>query len=70
MIVIMKNWFEEVSEEGGWVVILNMPQQSQYDFVRARLTNYIELIDFPQWRTMKPEFVFQYIDNIMIRRLD
>ena len=65
-----ENWAEELSDDGGWVAILNMPEQSQYDFRRARLTNYIELIDFPQWRTMKPEFVFQAIDNMMLRRLD
>ncbi|MEP6676491.1 MAG: hypothetical protein ABJA78_15120 [Ferruginibacter sp.] len=64
-----ENWQEEVADEGGWIVVLNMPQQSQYDFKKARLTNFIELIDFPQWRTMKPEFVFQYIDNLMIKRL-
>jgi hypothetical protein len=65
-----ENWREELEEEGGWVVIANMPEQSQYDFKRARLTNYIRLLDFPQWRTHKPELVFQQIDNAMMRLLD
>ncbi len=65
-----ENWQEELSDEGGWVVILNMPHQSQYDFKRARLTNYIHLFEFAQWRTMKPEFVFQEIDNQVLRKLD
>jgi hypothetical protein len=65
-----ENWREEVSEDGGWVTILNMPQQSQYDFKRARLTNYIQLMDFEQWRTLKPELVFQQVDNSMMRLLD
>jgi hypothetical protein len=65
-----ENWREEVAEEGGWVVILNMPQQSQYDFKRARLTNYVQLMDFEQWRTLKPELVFQQVDNTVMRLLD
>jgi len=65
-----ENWWEEVSEVGGWITILNMPEQSQYDFKRARLTNYVQLMELVQWRTMKPELVFQYVDNNMIKLLD
>ena len=64
-----EEWREQLEEEGGWVVILNMPEQSQYDFKKARLTNYIGLMDFPQWRTLKPEIVFQQVDNWMLRQL-
>lgn len=65
-----EEWRDQLSDDGGWVVILNMPTQSQYDFKKARLTRYIELIDYPQWRTLKPELLFQQIDNTMLRRLD
>ncbi len=65
-----EEWREQVVEDGGWVVLLNFPIASQYDFKKSRLTNYISLIDFPQWRTLKPEMVFQQIDNQMIRLLD
>jgi hypothetical protein len=65
-----EEWNEQVADDGGWVVVVNMPQQSQYDFKRTRLTNYVPLIDLPQWRTMKPELVFQYIDNWMIKYLE
>jgi hypothetical protein len=64
-----EEWREQVEDEGGWVAILDMPQQSQYDFKRSRLTNYITLIDMPQWRTMKPELVFHQVDNIILRQL-
>jgi len=64
-----EEWREQVEESGGWIVIIDMPSQSQYDFRQARLTNYIELVDFPQWRTLKPEFVFQQMDDMMIRRI-
>jgi len=65
-----EEWREQLEDSGGWVVILDMPPQSQYDFKQARLTNYIELLDFPQWRTLKPEIIFQQIDNLMIRRIE
>ena len=30
-------WFEEVTDEDGWIVVLNMPEQTQYDFKRSCL---------------------------------
>lgn len=64
-----EEWKEQIEEEGGWVVVINMPDQSQYDFKRARLTNYVALMDFPQWRTLKPEVVYQQVDNWILRQL-
>ncbi|MFZ4058281.1 MAG: hypothetical protein ACOYKE_09065 [Ferruginibacter sp.] len=65
-----EEWYEQIEEDGGWVVIVGMPEQSQYDFKKARLTNYVPLIDFANWRTLKPELVFQQIDNWMIKQLN
>ncbi|GAC1381709.1 MAG: hypothetical protein NVSMB45_06980 [Ginsengibacter sp.] len=64
-----EEWFNDVTEDGGWIVCVDMPEQTQYDFRKARLTNYIELIDYPQWRTQKPDLLFTQIDNIFLRRL-
>ncbi len=64
-----EEWNEQVADEGGWVVVLELPEQSKYDFKRSRLTNYVGLLDLPQWRTMKPELLFQQIDNWMLRQL-
>ena len=65
-----EEWKEQVQDEGGWVVIINMPAQSQYDFNKARLTNYISLMEFQQWRTLKPDVVFQQVDNWIIKLLN
>jgi hypothetical protein len=64
-----EDWREQLEDVGGWVVVLNMPSQSQYDFVQARLNNYVWLMDFPQWRTLKPEIIFQQVDDKMNRYL-
>lgn len=65
-----EEWKEQLEDDHGWVVVINMPEQSKYDFIRARLTNYVELLELPQWRTLKPEVIYQLIDNEMIKRLD
>ena len=65
-----EEWFEDIEEKNGWIISLNMPEATQHDFLKARLNHYIHLMDYFQWRTMKPELLFQRLDNIMLRRLD
>ncbi|HTS45926.1 MAG TPA: hypothetical protein VMH01_16110 [Puia sp.] len=63
-------WYEEVRERGGWIVCLDMPEQTQYDFKRARLDRYIELIELDSWRVYKPFHLFKKIDQQVMSRLD
>lgn len=65
-----EDWWERVADDGGWLIMINMPLQSQHDFKKSRLDNYVALLEVPQWRTMKPDFLFQLVDNWMVRRLD
>jgi hypothetical protein len=65
-----EEWAEDVGEEGGWVVALNMPVQTQHDFLKSRLERYVGLIELPGWRTTRPQHLFNAIDNLVIRRLD
>ena len=65
-----EEWFEDVEEKGGWIVFMNMPEATQHDFINSRLNNYVELINFVQWRTLKPELLFNQLDNLLLRRLE
>ena len=65
-----EEWFEDIGEANGWIISLNMPEATQHDFLKARINHYINLMDYTQWRTLKPELLFQRLDNIMLRRLD
>ena len=65
-----EEWYEDVSDKGGWIICLNMPEQTQDDFRKARLHHYIELINLPQWRTLKPDLLFTQLDNILMKRLN
>lgn len=64
-----EEWREQLEDDNGWVVILNMPEQSKYDFKRARLTHYVELVEMEQWRTLKPELIYQTIQQFINMRL-
>ena len=65
-----EEWVEDIQETGGWVVMLNFPPQSQYDFIKTHIDRYIELMDYPVWRTVQPQHLFAAIDNILLRRLN
>jgi len=64
-----EEWYDDVSEENGWIIALNMPEQTQYDFRRAKLNQYIELLDLPDWRIYKPIHLFRKIDDQLAARL-
>ncbi|MBA2499151.1 MAG: hypothetical protein H0V30_05440 [Chitinophagaceae bacterium] len=64
-----EEWYEEVSEENGWIVSINMPEQTQYDFKLAKLNYYIELMQIENWRIYKPFHLFKKIDNELQSRL-
>jgi len=63
-------WFEEVTDEYGWIVAVNMPEATQHDFKRKKLNYYIELMDIPNWRVFKPEHLFTKINDEISKRLE
>jgi len=64
-----KELYEETMDENGWVVCLDMPEQSQYDFRKAHLDTYVQLIELENWRTYKPFHLFKKIDGEQKARL-
>lgn len=62
-----EEWWDDIKDEGGWIVALNMPSQTQYDFQHSRIDKFIRMIDIPAWRTFQPVHLFQAIDNRMLR---
>ncbi|SJZ49843.1 hypothetical protein [Sediminibacterium ginsengisoli] len=65
-----QEWYEEVSDENGWVIALNMSEAAQHDFRKKKLNYYIELMEIPEWRTYKPYHLFKKIDDELMKRLD
>jgi hypothetical protein len=65
-----EEWSEEIQDSHGWIACLNMPEQTQYDFRKAKLDRIIELMDLPDWRVYKPFHLFKKIDNELTLRLN
>lgn len=61
--------YDELSEEEGWAVLINLQQGAQHDFLQRKLNRYIELMEIEPWRTYKPEHFFQLIDKKINNRL-
>lgn len=64
-----EDWFENVADESGWIVCLNMPQSSQHDFRKLKLNYYVELQERTDWRKYTPENLFKLIDDEQKKRL-
>jgi hypothetical protein len=64
-----EEWYEELREQNGWAVCIKMPGQTQYDFHRARLDQYIDLMDQPDWRIYKPFHLFRMVEAFEAKRL-
>jgi hypothetical protein len=62
-------WYDEVSEENGWIVSLNMPEATQYDFRKKKLNCYVELMELENWRVYKPYHLFKKIDDELMKRI-
>jgi hypothetical protein len=65
-----EEWYEDIKDEGGWIVGINFLFQALDDFKKARITHYVSFMDIENWRTLKPEHFFQQVDNEIIRYLD
>ncbi|HYD22395.1 MAG TPA: hypothetical protein VEB40_13025 [Flavipsychrobacter sp.] len=62
-----EEWYEDIKDEGGWIVALNMPEQTRYDFEKSHVDWYVKLIEHANWRTLQPQHLFQLVDNQMLR---
>ncbi len=64
-----EEWQEQVMDDNGWITILNMPAHNKIEFKKARLTTYVEFMEVLQWRSLKPELLFQEIDKFYLKRI-
>ncbi len=65
-----EEWYEDIKDHGGWIVYLNFTDQVIYDLNKARITHYVHCYHEEDWRTLKPEHLFQKLDNYVIKYLE
>jgi len=65
-------WFEEASDAGGWIALLNFRPHVVDDFQRADIDRYFLLggtLNAVGWRTLEPETLFERVEALVTRRL-
>jgi hypothetical protein len=62
-----EEWSDDIKDDGGWIVALNMPEQTKYDFEKSHIDWYVKLMENVNWRTFQPQHVFQLVDTQMLR---
>lgn len=65
-----EEWWEDIRDQGGWIVALNMPEHTAAEFKDARLDHYIFLMENDRWRTLQPMILYQHIDNALLKVLE
>lgn len=65
-----EEWWDDIKDEGGWIVALNMPEPTAAEFRSAYLDNYINLLEDYKWRTYQPQHLYGIVDNWMMKRLE
>ena len=65
-------WFEEVSDAGGWIALLNFRPHVLEDLQRANIDQYFLLggqLDTMNWRTYDPDALYEQVDALVMKRL-
>jgi hypothetical protein len=63
-----EEWWEDISDERGWVVLLNTLQHVTEEMQRAGIQHFINLgkgFDTVNWRPQKPERLYEAIETII-----
>lgn len=65
-------WFDEVSDQGGWVALLNFRPHVLADLQQANIDQYFLVggqLNALNWRTWEPEVLFEKVEGMVQRRL-
>ena len=67
-----EEWFEEVEDEDGWIVLLNFREHVLKEFQNANVDSYFVLggkLNDISWRTLNPRHFCQVISGMVQKRL-
>jgi len=66
-----QEWFEDIKDEGGWIMCINMFEHVKQEMKDYNLNYYLEMPDElndMNWRILKPEVLFSTIDNNLFKK--
>lgn len=55
-------WREEMLDEEGWAVVINITESAQYEFGGKKFDKYISLLTLDEWRIYKPYHLFRKVE--------
>lgn len=64
-----EEWNEDIIDDGGWVVMLNMPEHSQREMRAAGIGRYIFFQEYDEWRTHQPPVVLNKVEEQLLKRI-
>lgn len=65
-----EEWYEDIRDEGGWIVCLNLPEQTAQEFQQAGLDRYINILTNDRWRTFQPAHLYHLIDDHILKMIE
>lgn len=67
-----EEWYEDISEEGGWIAAINLREHLFPEMKSANLQRYVyfgEKFNEINWRVVKPQFLPDMIEDILLKPL-
>ncbi len=58
-----KEWQEDIEDEAGYMVLVNMPEHCLQEMKSARLTKYFWVLKYDKWRTHQPKHFYHYVND-------
>jgi hypothetical protein len=65
-----QEWQEDIEDANGYIVWLNLPKQSEHDFNRSHIKDYVLLLSIVDWRTGRPSLLFEKVEAAMRKFLN
>jgi hypothetical protein len=65
-------WFDEVSEQDGWIALLNFRPHVLSDLQSGNIDQYFLLggrLNALKWRTQEPETLYEQVEGLVMKRL-
>ncbi len=67
-----EEWYDEASDEGGWMALINFRQHVLEEMSKANLDSYFVSggkLDEIDWRTYRPESFCEKIEKYVMKRI-
>lgn len=64
-----EEWNEDISDDNGWIAMINVPEHLEQEFRQVQLQRQIFFQDYDNWRTHMPQFVFQKVEDRIMKKL-